>query len=240
MRRLLGTVFCLLTVSAPVAGQLNSLPVMVSPKGGTGFTLALDYGRGLNPESGQNTALGARAVLGLGPVSLGGGIGTVNPRITTSTRDTELQYMVNGALRVLGGAFLPVAVNIHGGAGFLDRTVAGVQRKEINIPVGIGLALNVPTPGFSFEPWVAPRFSLRRVEESGVSDNQTGFGLSAGIGLGFAMGLGLHVAVDWSDLGAATLLSPNDIIGVQPAVFGIGLNYTFRLPGLGVPMVPGV
>lgn len=242
MQRLNVLVCILAAVSAPLAGQLNTLPVMVSPKGGTGFMLAVDYGRGLNTESGENSAVGARAALGLGPVSIGAGAGTVNPRISTvsSLRDTELQYMVNGAIRVLGGAFVPVAINIHGGAGFLNRTLDGAERKEINIPVGIGIGLNVPTPGFSFEPWVAPRFSVRRVEEGGVSDTQTGFGLSAGIGLGFAMGLGLHVALDWSDLSAATLLSPDDVIGIKPAVFGIGLNYTFRLPGLGVPVAPGI
>lgn len=239
MRRLFATVLCLAVVSVPAAGQLNSLPVMVSPKGGSGITVALDYGRGLNQESDKNTALGVRAMLGLGPLGIGAGIGTVNPVVSPNQRDTELQYMVNASLRLVGGALVPVAINLHGGAGFLDRTVNGAQRDELYIPVGIGLALNLPTPGFSFEPWVAPRVSVRRSQTSGVSDYQTGFGMSAGVGLGFAMGLGLHVAVDWSDLPAATLLSPNDVAAIQPAVFGIGINYTFRLPGVRVPPVPG-
>jgi opacity protein-like surface antigen len=218
--------------SAGAAAQLNSLPVFVSPKGGTGLTLAVDYGRGLNDASGQNTAWAARATIGLTALTVGAGIGTVNPQVSFSDRDAELQYMGNAALRIFGGPLVPVAVNIHAGLGFLQREVGtGVDRRVYNVPVGVAAALNVPTPGFSIEPWIAPRFQVTRHEQGGDSDHQTGFGLSAGVNVGFANGLGIHGAVDWTDLGAASLVSPGDIADVSPAVLGIGLQYGFRLPG---------
>lgn len=217
----------------PVHAQLNSLPVIVSPKGGTGFTLAADYGRGLNAESGKNTAVGVQGSLGFGAFSAGVGLGIVNPQVPPGDRETEFQYMGTAALRIFGGPLVPVAVNIHGGVGVLSTDVSATQdRREIKIPVGVGIALNIPATAFSFEPWVAPRYTIVRVSQSGASDSQSGFGLSAGIALGFANGLGIRAAVDWVDLDAATLIAPADIPGIQPAVFGVGLSYTFRLPSL--------
>ncbi len=218
--------------AAPSANaQLNSMPVFLSPKGGTGLTLAVSYGRGLNGDSQKNTALAARATLGFSAITIGGGIGTYNPQVLGTGRESEVQYMANAALRILGGAFLPVAVNVHGGVGFFKKDAGtGVLRRTLNIPVGVGLALNIPASAFSIEPWVAPRFNFVRVNQQNTEDFQTGFGASAGINIGFANGLGAFAAVDWSDLSAATLFNPNDVLAIQPGVFGVGLSHSFRLP----------
>lgn|GEM_PF-3966928 len=239
MSRWIGLTAGLAIVAAPAGAQLNSLPVFVSPKGGTGFTVAVDYGRGLNTESGENTTLAARASLGLGPFAIGGGIASANPRVGTLGRKTEVQYMGNASLRILGGALVPVAVNLHAGVGVLNRDVAtGVERREITVPFGLGLGLSLPTPGFAFEPWVAPRYTIRVIDQGAATETQNGFGASAGIRLGFANGLSLEAAFDWTDLSSATLVgaltNPN-VPSTQPAVFGLGLSYTFRLPGIGVP-----
>lgn len=233
LSRALGLIcFAVAGVTTSATAQLNSMPVFVSPKGGTGLTLAVDYGRGMNDASGQNTAFAARATIGLTALTVGAGVGTVNPRVSFTDRDWELQYMGNAALRVFGGPLVPVAINLHAGLGFLEREVGtGVDRRIYNVPVGIGAALNVPTPGFSVEPWVAPRFQVTRYEQGGDSDHQTGFGFSAGVNVGFANGLGIHGALDWTDLSAASLVSPDDIASVSPAVLGLGLQYGFRLPG---------
>ena len=221
----------LLGTASSAAGQLNSMPVFVSPKGGTGVTLALSYGRGLNGDSQKNTAFAARATLGLSAISIGAGIGTYNPRVGTTGRETEVQYMGHAAIRLLGGAFLPVAVNVHGGVGFYKQdTGIGVLRRTLNVPVGLGLALNLPASAFSIEPWVAPRVNVVRVDQQNSDDIQMGFGASAGINIGFANGLGAFAAYDWSDLGAASLFNPNDVLATQPSVFGIGLSHSFRLP----------
>ena len=67
-----------------------------------------------------------------------------------------------------------------------------------------------------------------------------GFGLSAGVNLNFLMGLGLHVAGDWQK-NPTKISGTSAVLESKPFVFGIGLNYTFTIPGLpGVPMVPGM
>ncbi len=211
----------------PVVAQLDGLPVYFNPKGGTGVTFAGDYGRGINDDSGKQNAVGARAILGVSAFSVGAGIGRLGG---------VNQYAGTVAIRVFGGAFVPVAVSVQAGVGYRSTGQGVTERKTYNVPIGIGFGLNIPTPGFLLEPWVAPRFALNRVEMGGQTENQTGFGLSAGIRLGFAMGLALHGAVDWADLDSTTFTSLA-LPASQPMTLGLGISYTFRLPGLGVPLM---
>ena len=91
-------------MAGPAAAQMNSIPVMFNPKGGTGLLVALDVGREINDESGKNTAVAFRSALGIGPVTIGGAIGIVNPdQGGVVGREPETQYMGNFALRVFGG-----------------------------------------------------------------------------------------------------------------------------------------
>jgi hypothetical protein len=231
-------------LARPASAQLNSLPVFHSPKGGAGFTLAASYGMGVNDDSDKNTTWAARASIGIQELTIGGGIATVNPKVSTGNREQEIQWMANLAYRVFGGALVPVAVSIQGGVGHLSHQVAGAAAGEVTewrFPIGVGVALNIPTPGFSFEPWIAPRADiLRSEEEIGTilgKKTRGGYGVSAGVSLGFAMGLGLHTAVDWSSL-PETRLGFVQFPETKPVTFGIGVHYSFRLPG--VPLVPGV
>ena len=204
-------------VVAPAAAQLNSIPVYFNPKGGTGFTLAGDFGKGVNTQSGKNTAFGVRASVGGGPFSIGAGVGTVS-----LAGQSEVQYMGNAALRIVGGPLIPVSVAVQAGVGYLK--VASV--KTLNIPIGIGIGLSVPTPGFSFDPWIAPRVTVNAVEILGITTTNSGVGVSGGVNLAFVMGLGLHLGFDWTKVG-----------GAQPLIIGAGVHYKFGPPG--IPMVPG-
>jgi hypothetical protein len=233
------TAFSLGVLTRPVEAQLNSLPVFFSPKGGSGFTIAASYGKGVNDDAGKNTTWAGRATLGIQAVTIGAGIATVNPEIGTS-REQEFQWMANLSLRVLGGPLVPVAVSLQGGVGHLSYEVpsagpSGGERTEWHFPIGVGVALNIPTPGFSFEPWIAPRASILRIEEESdgliSQDTRGGFGASAGINLGFAMGLGFHAAVDWSSFDG-TSLGALQLDEIKPMTFGIGVHYGFRLPGV--------
>ena len=230
-------------MAGPAAAQMNSIPVMFNPKGGTGLLVALDVGRGVNDESGKNTALAFRSALMVGPVTIGGGIGIVNPdKGVPVGRETEKQYMGNLALRVFGGGLLPVSISFQSGVGVLDNSSLGT--KVVTVPIGLGIGFSVPTPGFSFDPWIAGRYAFVRNEGTFQTANQNSFGVSAGLNFNFLMGLGFHVAGDWQTnplkiitSGSGTLTVPE----TKPFVFGIGLNYTFTIPGLpGVPMVPGM
>lgn len=222
----LGAVVTLGIAATPAAAQLNSLPVYTSPKGGTGISVFADYGKGLNEESGRNRALAARAVLGLSMLQLGAGIGTVNPEID-GERQNRFQWMASAALRVIGGGVMPLAVNIQAGYG---RVEIAQDSTEVNIPISVGVGLSPPIPGFSLELWAAPRYSIRDVKIGDLSVSQNGFGVSAGVNLGFSMGLGVYGALDWEYLPEETG-TVFDLPSTQPAVFGVGVSYNFRLPG---------
>jgi len=202
-------------VVAPVAAQLNSIPVYFNPKGGTGFTLAGDFGKGANTQSGKNTAFGVRASVGGGPFSIGAGVGTVS-----LAGQSEVQYMGNAALRIVGGPLIPVSVAVQAGVGYLK--VGSV--KTLNVPIGVGIGLSVPPPGFSFDPWIAPRVTIKAVEMLGTTDTDLGVGVSGGVNLAFVMGLGLHLGFDWTK-----------VAGTEPLIIGAGVHYKFGPPGL-----PGV
>jgi hypothetical protein len=79
-----------------------------------------------------------------------------------------------------------------------------------HVPVSIGLAATIPSPGFSIKPWVAPRLDYRSA--GGSSD--TRFAISAGIDLAMLNGLSLRGAYD--------RLSAK--VG-KPGVISFGLGY---------------
>ena len=223
----------------PATAQLRGSPVYFNPRGGSGLMLALDYGRGVNDESGKTNTFAGRASLGIGPFSLGGGIGATD---VGSGDDYELQYMGNTALRIFGGGLLPVSLSLQAGIGILD--ISDLDSKFLSFPVGLGLGINVPTPGFSFDPWIAGRYTIHRTEIGTMeSFDQNAWGVSGGVDLNFLIGLGLHLSVDWESIPEDTdaLLFTTLGASSQPLVFGIGLHYVFTIPGLpGVPIVPGV
>ncbi len=226
-------------IVGPAGAQMNSIPVMFNPQSGTGLLVALDLGRGVNEESGENTAVAFRSALGIGPVTIGGGIGVVD----LGQDGTESQYMGNLALRVFGGGLLPVSISIQGGVGVLDN--GNLDSTVVTVPIGLGIGFSIPTPGFSFDPWIAGRYTYVHNEVASVTANQNAFGISAGLNFNFLMGLGFHVAGDWQkNPGTVVTTGPGAALTIQettPFVLGIGLNYTFRIPGLpGVPLVPGI
>ncbi|MCH8937814.1 MAG: hypothetical protein IH966_00210 [Gemmatimonadetes bacterium] len=226
-------------LAGPAVAQMNSIPVYFNPKGGTGLMVAVDLGRGINDESGKNTAVAFRTALGIGPVTIGGSVGLVNPDEGGLVgRELESQYMGNIALRLFGGGLLPVSLSLQGGVGVL--TLDDTNKEIITVPIGLGLGFSIPTPGFSFDPWIAGRYTFVRTKDAtfpvAATANQNSFGISGGLNFNFLMGLGFHVAGDWQR-NPAELSIPK----TKPFVLGIGLNYTFRMPGLpGVPMVPGI
>ena len=221
-----GAALLLATLAQPAAAQLNSMPVFYSPKGGTGFTLYGDFGKGMNDESGKNTAFAARAVLGVSALTFGAAVGTVNADFG-GVDENSFQWMGMAAFRILGGGVLPAALSVQAGYG---RLAPSDTTAEVNIPVGLGVSVSAPIPGFTLELWGAPRFNVRRVTVNDATETQTGFGLSVGINVGFSIGLGGYVALDWVSLSDE---SGGDfpLIGRSPALLGVGISYNFKLPG---------
>ncbi|MCH7474224.1 MAG: hypothetical protein IIA27_06080, partial [Gemmatimonadetes bacterium] len=124
------------------------------------------------------------------------------------------------------------------GVGFLSQDIpvgaTTTTLKTLNIPIGIGIGFSAPTPGFSFDPWLAPRVQINRTEFGVDGQTRTGFGVSGGVNLAFVMGLGLHFGFDWLTLPSKTSGALN-LLEVKPATIGVGVHYKFGPPGL-----PGV
>ncbi len=219
----------------PATAQLNANPVYYSPKAPVGLTLAADFGTTLQTKSGGLTStlkpnnVGVRALLGLPIINVGVGGGIWNSDVPGA--DKETQFMATAALKVFSPPLLPVGVAVQAGAGYLQIGSGTSAVKSYNVPIGVGVSIKPPTPGLSVEPWAGPRIQVQRTSAGGSSETRFGVGASGGINLGMPMGLGLHAALDWATY-AAKGASPK----IQTMVFGIGLHYTFTIPGL--PLVP--
>lgn len=234
--------------ATPVAAQLQGLPVYFNPKGGTGITIAGDFGRTVNNKVNgiaapqKPSTIGARVSLGLPFVTVSVGAGIYDPKVLA--QKNEVQYAGSAALKIFGAPLIPVAVSLQAGAGVITVGTGTGATKTVNIPVGIGVALNVPTPGASIEPWVAGRVHVSSVSTGGgtTSGTQLGYGASGGINLGLPIGVGVHVALDWASFAAkasSPILSQRNKI--ERLTVGVGLHYSIKLPGLpGVPIVPGI
>jgi hypothetical protein len=222
----------LAVTASPMVAQLMGNPVYAP--GGSGLTLAADYGAGLNDASGKTGFFGGRAELGLPIIRLGAGFGVYDTKVAGA--DKEVALMGNLALQILGGPVVPVSVSLFAGVGYLKTSVGGSDQTALSVPIGLALAVNIPTPGFSIDPWVAPRLQITRTSNI-TSDTDVNFGASAGVNFGLPMGLGAHIALDYVVVSAPTgsLLSSSDL---SPVLFGIGVHYTLSLPG--VPIVPGL
>lgn len=220
----------LLAVSAsPTNAQLSGYPVYAWTSG-PGITLAGDFGRGLNDESGRLNAFGGRLGITLPIVSVWAGAATLDPRVDGVSN--EVTFGGGVAVKVFDPPLVPVAISLQAGAGYMNQSIDPLLSNGVsmlNVPVGIALALDVPTPGVEIQPWVSPRIHFLRSSFSGASNSEVGFGTSAGVNMTLPGGLGMHLAADYMSVGDPS---------VQPLVFGVGLHYRIPLPG--VPSVPGM
>ena len=138
--------------------------------------------------------------------------------------DNQSSLGATANLKVFGGPLIPVSVNAQVGVGywnFKDAFGPGIDEKYVRVPVSLGIALNIPTPGLSIKPWIAPRIDIVRISGGGQSDTESHFGLGGGLELNLLSGLGVHAAYDRVF-----------IDGGDRSVFGLGAHYSFRIPGL--------
>ena len=197
--------------ASPALAQMFGNPVYFSPKQGVGLTIAGDYGRGLNDESGKGNYFGGRATLGLPMFAITVGGGSVKPEFGTS----EMTFGADVAVTVVKGPMVPVTVSLQAGVGSIE---VGTTRL-MTIPVGAALAFNVNSPGASVEPWVAPRLHITKPEGG---DTEMDIGASGGVNVGLPSGLGFHLAADWINAD-----------GGAPITIGAGVHYTIKIPSLG-------
>jgi hypothetical protein len=192
------------------AAQIAGMPLWNSPRGGTRVLLAADAGI---PDSigGKGTTFAARAAIGLQALTLGATVGLRNPKGPGSN---ITEYGATAGYRLIGGSLIPIAVNLQGGVG--SASESGVTNTRYT--AAVGLAIDVPVPFVTVEPWVAPGL---RVSHTG-SQSDTRFGVAAGLTFGFGM-FGLHTAYDYEKLPA----------GQHTTTLGIGVHVDIR-PTLGL------
>jgi hypothetical protein len=220
MKRALLVLGCILgTVlgnPARAFAQLIGMPVWNSPKGGTGLMIAGDLGQ---PDSlgGKGSTYAARVVLGLSALTLSATVGERNPE---GAGANITQYGGTAALRLIGGSLIPLSVNMQGG--LATFTQSGIRTARAT--AALGFAIDVPTPGVTVEPWIAPGFRLTHTGASGVisSLTTTKFGVAGGLTVGLGM-LGLHAAIDYESLAG----------GGHTRTLGIGAHLAIR-PSFGL------
>lgn len=214
------TVLALALGAAPAGAQNPGLPVYNQgvPRG-----IAL-YGDVAFP----NDQAGGGTVFG---VTGRGGFGPLGVTATLSSFDQDGagggKASVGGTLnyKLLGGPLVPLSVTLQGGVSYLKRSGGLLPNQDVSayrFPVGIGFALVIPNPVLSIHPWLAPRIDIDYRKAGGASNTETNFGLSGGLELNLLNGFGIHAAYD--------RVFAKDV--ADPATFGIGAHYAFRVPGL--------
>jgi len=204
---------------ARAAAQLGGMPVWNSPRAGTGLLVAGDVGRP-RPDSasvaGKGTTLAGRVALGLQAFTVSASVGRFEPDSGSSVTE----YGGTAAYRLVGGSLIPVALNLQGGAA--AARYAGVTTTRFT--GALGLSIDVPLPGVSFEPWVAPGLRLNHVGASGANPatSNTVFGVAGGVTIGFGL-IGIHAALDYEK-------RPG---GGHTSTLGIGAHLDIR-PSLGL------
>jgi hypothetical protein len=211
----LGTTWGVSTAEAQVRGipvYNSGIPTGIGLYGDIGFP---------NAAAGKGRALAVTGRAGFGPLGATAILSTFNPE---GPGDSELS--VGGSLnyKVFGGPLIPLSVTLQGGIGYSKPDAGflpGEDVNELRFPVGLGLALTIPNPALAIKPWIAPRVDIVRVSAGGESETTSNFGLGAGLELNLLSGLGVHAAYD------RVFTSDGD-----PSVFGFGVHYVFRIPGL--------
>ncbi len=203
-------------ISRPATAQVLGIPVYNSGVP-TGFGVAADVGFP-NDDAGSGTAFGARGMLGLGPIGFTASIALHNP---DGSGDNVTSVGATANLKVFGGPLIPLSVTLQGGLGYWEEEEALNQNETyLHVPIGVGIALSVPSPAVSIKPWFAPRLDINRTDTDLLdAETETDFGFSAGVELNFLSGFGLHAAYDWVSFD-----------GAKPAILGLGAHYGFRLP----------
>ncbi len=203
-----------LAAAGALQAQNPGLPVINSGVN-TGLTLRGDVGFP-NADAGKGTAFGGTGKLGLGPFGVTATVSSYKPKGGTS--HTSVGGTAN--LKVFGGPLVPFALWLQGGAAY--TSVGSI--KNYHFPVGLALAVKIPSTVVAIKPWIAPRLDIEHTTNSVVgssSSTATDFGISGGIEFSMLSGLGFYAAYDW--------VSRN---GTKPSTFGVGVQYGLNIPGL--------
>jgi len=210
MKRLMTVLALTAFAAAPAAAQWLGMPVWNNPKGGTGVTINGDLAMP-NSSLNKGTAFGVRGTLGLANISLTAGLSSWKPK---GAAGSYTSVGGNAAFKIIGGSLIPVALNLQLGAATVSA--ANLTPKLTRLTAGGGIAVSVPTPGISIEPYLS--LTNRWYKYSGLSGTNSNFGWMLGSNVNFGM-LGFHLAYDSESLGGST-----------GGIFAIGAHVALKAP----------
>jgi hypothetical protein len=175
-----------------------------------------------NDRAGGGTVFGVTGRAGFGPI---GATATLSSFDQDGPGGSDVSVGGTFNYKLLGGPLVPLSVTLQAGVSYLKLSEGFIPDEEVSayhFPLGVGFALVIPNPVLAIRPWLAPRVDIAYQKAGGESDTQTNFGLSGGLELNLLNGFGIHAAYD------RVFAKATD----DPATFGIGAHYTFRVPGL--------
>jgi hypothetical protein len=210
---------------APAQWLFNN-PVYFFPNHGKGLSVHGDYGLGLG-ENWRIYSVGARAVWGLGLITVQGGVGKAwGGTVPSRHKGSPVSLAGALALGVTQGPDFPVGLNMQVGLGYLPGAVrvdpvssAWEGGKRVDMLFGGSVARGFTLVRADGELWVAPRVQYVRVVAG--QGTVSGLGLSGGLNVTAPSGVGFHVAIDWWTTGY-----------LSPVVLGVGAHYRFAIPGV--------
>ena len=208
MKRVMTVLALSAIAAAPAAAQWAGMPVWNSPKGGTGVTINGDLG--MPNGNGKGTAFGARATFGLANLSLTAGVASWKPK---GASESFTSVGGNAAFKIIGGSLIPVALNFQVGAA--RASAADTSPSATRITAGGGVAVSVPTPGISIEPYLS--ITNRWSKVSGFK-TESNLGWTLGANANFGM-FGVHLAYD-----------SEKVTGGTVGTFGLGAHVALKAP----------
>lgn len=225
MKAVSRSLFAALTLglfAAPASAQVAGMPVDYRPVG-TGVTIHGGIGRGVNDSSLKYTSAGGGVTIGLPSFQIGAAVSRFG------LGDTELQEISFGghaAFKLPLPPATPVSLSIGAGVGVLSQDVGTLSRTSIFVPVGLTLAINVPSPTLDVTPWISPQFRYSRTGEFTIpvlgtvpSVSNSDFGVSGGLSITLPMGFGFQGLFDYDN-------------GSEAFTVGGGVHFTIAVPSL--------
>lgn len=211
MKRIMAVLALAAVLAAPAAAQWGGMPVWNNPKGGTGVTVSADLGVP-NNTWGKGTAFGARASVGLANLAVTAGVSSWKP---DGASESITGLGGNAAFRIIGGSLIPVSLNLQLGAARHGAT--NTDSAVTRLTAGAGLAVSVPTPGLSIEPYLSLTNRWNKI--TGTSGTESNFGWTLGANVNFGM-FGIHLAYD------SEKIDTNETGGI----FGLGAHVQLKAP----------
>jgi len=179
---------------------------------GLGLTVAADYGKP-NDDAGGGSAYGLTAGLGFSRFGFSASAGMYKPEGAT---DSEMGLAARLGMRLFGGGLNPIQIGAQVGVSTISFPVSATADERFTA-IMPGAFVKLSPPLFPLKPFGQIYYPTGDVEEE--------LRFVVGANFNLLLGLGLHAAYDYGDSGG---------------ILGVGAHFTFRVPGLGVPGVPGM